>query len=321
MSLTAGIPKFPERSLSSKAVLYRPLQDIDIYVEDEGSEIFYTELLRRLVDDSARIATVIPLRGRENVVKKAQAHTGSRPAIFLIDGDLHWVADLPIPSLPNLFVHPCYCVENYLFCEQAMIEIAIENHGAMSHDLAKAGLEWNAIRRTLVSNLVPLFIDFATAFALCPEIKTVSRGIGCILRDTQKGTPASIDVEKVEAARQDVIFQLLKLVDETRYMEVRAKIEERAETITDPLDIVSGKDFLMPVQMFEIARAAGAKVQRRSFIFRLARHCNLEKLAHLRCRIHEIIAPNKAMEATASSSAARCALKKKKIGDTEVAEG
>ena len=62
MGISGDIPRFPERALSSKAVFYRPLQDIDIYVEDESAEVFYTELLKRLVGDDARIATVIPLR-------------------------------------------------------------------------------------------------------------------------------------------------------------------------------------------------------------------------------------------------------------------
>ena len=169
-------PQFPERALQSKAVLYRPLQDIDVFVEDESGEVFYTELLNRLVGDTIKIETVIPLRGRENVVQKAESYSGSRLALFLIDGDLPWVAGLPLPSYPHLYIHPCYCIENYLFCEKAMIEIIVENRGDLTTDTARELLDWDSLSKQLLGHLVPLFVEFAVAFRLCPEIETVSRG-------------------------------------------------------------------------------------------------------------------------------------------------
>ena len=56
MSPESTPPRFPQRALRSKAVLYRPLQDIDFYVEDEDSEAFYTELLRRLTASSGVVS-------------------------------------------------------------------------------------------------------------------------------------------------------------------------------------------------------------------------------------------------------------------------
>jgi len=69
--------------------------------------------------------------------------------------------------------------------------------------------------------------------------------------------------------------------------------------LEDPLDVVSGKDFLVPVQMLEANRVGGQKVQRKSFVFRLARHCDLRRLNVLRSRILQMIEPNKSVEATA----------------------
>ncbi|MCD6394149.1 MAG: DUF4435 domain-containing protein [Planctomycetes bacterium] len=298
MIASGDIPQFPERALSSKAVLYRPLQDIDIYVEDEGAEVFYTELLKRLVGLDARIAAVIPLRGRQNVIRQAQEYSDSRPALFLVDGDLHWVAGLSLPSASCLYVHPCYCVENYLFCERAMIQISVENSGVLTEEAAEAQLDWSALREELRKLFVPLFVEFATAFSLCPEIKTVSRGIGCVLRNARSGSPPTIDANKVIGVQEEVRVAVLKQVDTTSYNRTRAAIEAQIETIADPLDAVSGKDFLVPVQMFAANRVGGQKVQRRSFVFRLARHCNMQKLDTLREKILEIIQPNKAMEAT-----------------------
>ncbi len=292
-------PVFPERALTSKAVLYRPLQDIDIYVEDEGSEVFYTELLKRLVGRDARIATVVPLRGRNNVIKKAEEYSDARPALFLIDGDLHWVAGLSLPTLPHIYVHPCYCVENYLFCEDAMIQIVVENQGTIEDSEAKLALDWKTIRDRVETLLVPLFTEFAVAFALCPEIKTVSRGIGCLLRDSRKGSPPEIDEVKISTVRQEVKDEVIERVGAVAYDLKRSLIAGQVKALADPIDAVSGKDFLLPVQMFEAGRVGGQKVQRKSFVFRLARHCRLDKLQTLRQKLLKILEPNKAMEATA----------------------
>lgn len=298
MGISGDIPRFPERALLSKAVLYRPLQDIDIYVEDESAEVFYTELLKRLVGDDARIATVIPLRGRRNVVRIAQEYSASRPALFLIDGDLPWVAGLSLPSASRLYVHPCYCVENYLFCERAMIQIVVENSGNLTEEVAQEELDWNTLRERLTNLFVPLFVEFATAFSLCPEIKTVSRGIGSVLRSARSGSPPTIDTDKVTSVQEEVRTAVLEQVDRTTYNRTRVAIGARIEMIDDPLDVVSGKDFLVRVQMFEANRVGGQKVKRRSFVFRLARHCNLRKLDALREKILEMVKPNKAIEAT-----------------------
>ena len=298
MALSGDIPRFPERALSSKAVFYRPLQDIDIYVEDESAEVFYTELLKRLVGDDARIAAVIPLRGRENVVRHAEDYCDSRPALFLVDGDLHWVAGLSLPSAPCIYVHPCYCIENYLFCERAMIQISVENSGVLTEEEAQAQLDWDTLRDELKKLLVPLFVEFATAFSLCPEIKTVARGIGCVLRSARRGSPPTIDPDKVAGVQEEVRAAVLEQVDTPRYNRTRAAIEAQIEMIADPLDAVSGKDFLVPVQMFAATRVGGQKVKRRSFVFRLARHCNMQKLDILRGTILEIIQAKNAFEAT-----------------------
>lgn len=60
----ADVPRFPDRALMSRGVLYRPLQDVEIYVEDEDSEVFYSELLTRLVGSEVRLNKVFALRGK-----------------------------------------------------------------------------------------------------------------------------------------------------------------------------------------------------------------------------------------------------------------
>ncbi len=62
--------KAPNWSFSARKSLglhYRDLQDVEIYVEDIGSEALYTKLFTRAARDQVRIRKIIPLNGRENV--------------------------------------------------------------------------------------------------------------------------------------------------------------------------------------------------------------------------------------------------------------
>ncbi len=299
MTIEQSLPKYPDRALKSRAVLYRPLQDVDIYVEDEGSEVFYNELIKRLAGDIVRISTVIPLRSRQNVITAANKYKDARRALFLIDADLQWVSGEEPPDSPLLFMHPCYCVENYLFCERAMIQVAVENSGALTEDSAKAQLAWDRLHAFLKMHLVPLFIEYAVAFSLCPEIKTVARGIGCILHDAKGGVVPEIDPDKVRQVKEEMEREIVKRVRPEDYRQTKASIETKVAALSDPLDIVSGKDYLIPVQMFEVSRVGRQKVQRKSFVFRLARHCDLQKLGALKERIKQIVEPKVSIEATA----------------------
>lgn len=289
MQQDQSYPMFPERALPSKAVLYRPLQDIDIFVEDEGSEVFYKRLLGRLAQDIARIATVIPLRGRINVINKCQQYTEKRPAVFIVDGDLEWVAGKPLPSYKHLYIHPCYCIENYLFCEKAMVEIVVENTGTLSEAKAKQILGWASFRKSLKKTLLQLFVEFATVYLLCPHIGTVSRGIGECLRD-EKGKLPRLDAKKIKGIQKQLRSQVVAEVGAIKYLKARKAIKKRIMSFSDPLDAVSGKDFLIPLQMFEITRASKRREYTKSFVFKLSKYCNLGKLDKLKTVISKAMA-------------------------------
>jgi hypothetical protein len=92
-------PQWPARAIGAITSLFRPLQDIDVYVEDQGSEAFYRELLRRVLPSDVRVERVLPLNGRQNVIAAAMRHDfTNRPALFIVDGDFEWVRGEPAPA-------------------------------------------------------------------------------------------------------------------------------------------------------------------------------------------------------------------------------
>lgn len=304
-----SFPSFPQRSLTSQGVLYRPLQDVEIYVEDEGSEVFYHELLSRLVGPEIRIYKVIPLRGRKNVLLECEAHEGEHPALFIIDGDLSWVSGEPQPNHPDLFVNPCYCIENYLICEQAMLEVAYESNGKLPRETVEKALDWPSVVAEAKDSLVGLFCEFAAAHLLAPTVKTTAYGLNSICTQLQRKKGPALDKTKARELLEKVRAQILAIAEPEVYRSTRENIAARVCSLPDPLDVVSGKDFLLPLAMFSIRRIASGALERDSLALRLAKHCLLHKLEPLRAAIVEIVSraksvPNQALQRIASSACA-----------------
>ncbi|PNH90853.1 hypothetical protein C1M56_00955 [Vibrio diazotrophicus] len=265
--------------MSSVGVLYRQLQDIEIYVEDEGSEVFYTQLFSRLLQGVAKIKKIIPLNGRLNVIEGAKNQSNDSPKVFVIDGDLYWSSQTFEHDLDRLYVHGFYCVENVLFCYDAAAKIVQETLGNISLDEAKARLNWDEWVEDISPHLIRLFTLFSVSFKLKPAIQTTSRGFTSIIT-SRKGKIPKLDEDKIEQ-------QYLDVLEELRQDYTDEEIEQEIQQVMDfaemhKIKIVSGKDFLVPLMCFKIKEACGINLTVESRNFRLASHCNLTSLEPLR---------------------------------------
>lgn len=280
--MTQSKPKLPERARSSQAVLLRPLQDIDIFVEDSHSKEFYNALMNRVLDGMVRFFSVIPLGGREAVEQKSEIDNGTRASLYLVDGDLDWVAGMHITCNCRLYIHQCYCIENYLFCAEAMKSVIHENSGVLSMDQIETELNWKEFRSSLEA-LVPLFVEFAVAHVLGTGIKTVSRGYSAVISHV-RGAQPRIDEGKITAMIAEIRNGILARHAEQEYESTKSSIQARAEALDDRLRIVSGKDFILPMQNFEAYRVASQRMTTESLMLRLAKHCDLTQFAAIRER-------------------------------------
>lgn len=276
------MPKLPERALSSQAVLLSPLQDIDVFVEDSHSKEFYNTLMSRVLDGLVRFFSVIPLGGRDAVEKRSENDNGPRASLYLVDGDLDWVAGEHTSCNHRLYIHQCYCIENYLFCVEAMKSVIHENSGVMSINEIEDALNWEEFRKSLEA-LIPLFVEFAVAQALGTGIKTVRRGYQAVISHV-RGAQPRIDEGKIIAIISDIKNGILARCSELEYESKKSAINARVESLDDRLRIVSGKDFLLPMQNFEAHRVASQRMTTESLMLRLAKHCDLSQFSAIRER-------------------------------------
>ena len=132
-------------------MLFEPLQDIDVFVEDTDDEVFYRTLLNFATRQQVKIARVFSLNGRSSVINAASSHDHrKRRAAFIIDGDLSWVKGEPAPAIKGLHRHEAYCIENLLICEKA-IAFILTQEIVVSDSTAFQMLQFQSWRNSILT--------------------------------------------------------------------------------------------------------------------------------------------------------------------------
>ncbi|MBI2306237.1 MAG: DUF4435 domain-containing protein [Rhodocyclales bacterium] len=274
--------QWPKRALGAVRKLFEPLQDIDVYVEDANDEVFYTQLLKRVAPNHIRIVRVFALGNRQAVVDKANAHDSkARPALFIIDGDLEWVSDLPLPSsAPCLYRLDAYCIENLLLCDKAAAKVLMEEK-ILAEDESHRKLDFQSWKASIQEPLIELFSAFAVLHQNDPSQATVSTGVGplCTVHRSTKVTVLS--PKKAERKKLEALRHAANNVNEAAVNAQYRRIHTRASGLPVPLDIVSGKDFLLPLLGF-LLQAHGCRVRTKVLRYRLALACELERFSGIR---------------------------------------
>ena len=289
--MIGGVPIWPASALESIGLLYRPLQDLEVYVEDKDSEVFYLELLTRLIPNEKKIKKIIPLNGRRNVVDFCKRYRDPSPALFLIDGDLDLTLRIREVGIKNLFQLKSYCIENYLFCIAGSRQIIVESSGKISPDKAITLEEWDKFYSNVSDSLRELFLVFATARVLAPTLKTVSLGYSCITTQKTRKKGQQPDLEKISLVMESIKSQALSFTTEKIWNTTIQHIRNNSENILT-IDMVSGKDFLLPMLDMFIRSKGGSTISKESLMFRLARHCSVNRLEELKAALLCILEGN-----------------------------
>ncbi len=275
---------WPARAKVAIRSLFRPLQDVEVYIEDDDDEVFYRTLLKRVADPKIKIARVISLGNRGAVVAAAKVFDHSiKPALFIIDGDLEWVRGLQKPTQKGLHRHNAYCVENLLLCPQAITNLVIQDVVLSEEDAVKA-IQFSAWIKRIDQPLTDLFAAYATAQELHPQLKTVSTGVGVMCTQRKKGSCSTLDVNKVSHHVATTLTEVERIAGKTKARACFVAAQDRIRSLPFPLDAVSGKDFLLPLLNFHL-QSLGSRTTRRSLRVRLAGMCAEGRLLDLKTSV------------------------------------
>ena len=178
--------------------------------------------------------------------------------------------------------------------------VIYENSGILSMDQISNALDWSLFRQNL-EQLVPLFIEFAVAHVLSTGIKTVKLGHHAVIANVRR-SPPKIDEAKVQGLIEEIRNGVLSKVTTGVYEATKKIIQNRVESLGDKLLVVSGKDFLLPLQNFEARKVASQAMTTESLMIRLAKNCSEERLNDIREFCKSLILANQHQPPDASLS-------------------
>lgn len=278
-----GIPKRSDSALQSVGLFYRDLQEIEVYVEDVDAEALYTELLTRATNNKVKIKRVISLAGRDKVVDMCQKYNEEFPALFIIDGDLDLLHDEREGPFKRLFQHRLYCLENYLFCENASAELLRDHSGKLLKEQAIELLDWNDFIAKITPILLELFKTYAVSWKALEHdrIATVSRSYHTMCIQQKKPSRWDLCSIKVQEVIDDINTQVLAVISPERYKEIYESVSTAIDSLSSPLYAISGKDYLIKALREYLALKGASYSCDEGFKFKLARYCDTEPLNEL----------------------------------------
>jgi hypothetical protein len=282
------LPSWSASASESIGLLYRELQPVEVYVEDSNSEAFYLELLNRMIAGDKKIRKVIPLHGRSHVLKVCTDYADTNPALFLVDGDLDILLGVRQKGYKNLFQLKKYCIENYLFCSAAARELIVEGSGVILRDNALPEQEWEDHFGPIQEIFKELFIIFATAREVKPDLKTVSHGLESLITQKTRAEGPTVDYEKVEILKNTIVETCIQEYGEAAWETALRLVREYSENLP-PIDVISGKDYLLPLLTFFIRTKGCGGMSTPSLMFKLAKYCSLEQLEELSNALNDVL--------------------------------
>ncbi|EGT3625937.1 DUF4435 domain-containing protein [Morganella morganii] len=299
--IMSGLPQWSKPASRSLGYFYRDFQEIDIYVEDSDSEVFYNEILNRVLGGSVKIKKIFCLNGRGNVTDNCRAYQDSFPALFIIDGDLQLFFGEKETEHKNLFQHDLYCVENYLICKEAVAQLILESSGVKNLIDILKDMNWDEYIEKNFNPLIELFKVYAVSWRIAPELPTVSKSFYdfCKLESKRRGQVTCGDKvnEVISIIKNELVERSSLAQYELHYSQVSAVLEGRQE----PYDLVSGKDYLL-LSLRDYLKFHGVQStgNLHSLKFRLARHCNLQKFEPLKDKVLKLVGSAKEQTKLAS---------------------
>ncbi len=268
---------YSKRAIPGLAYLFRPYNDIDVYVEDTTCRNMFELLLERMLDGQAKVTRIFQLGGRNEVIKSCkynQSGTGRR-RLYIIDGDFDAVLGEEPPKLRYLCRLSVYCSENLVFTETAALEVAFETLTNKSRDQIEAIIQFSHFLDDTVAKLTPLLVFYIAVQVLNANLETMGFNVTQLLTQRSKLPELSETKVKQRIAQVKRELQTGNSIEEVESAIVQAErlIPHSSE---DTAKLISGKSYLLPLLFHYLrgkARFSGTLDQLKT---RLARYCELD---------------------------------------------
>jgi hypothetical protein len=299
--VSAAASDLPARSPNGMAALdifYSDFNDVSFYVEDEGQENLYEEILKKLFS-RLRVAPIFPLGGKAAVLQHATSTSNDGIRCFrayLVDRDFDHLLGKRLEH-PNVFYLDRFCIESHLLEASAVVEVVIENHPKRRRADIAAALSLDVQLSSIYGCLRPLFMLFFCAQCLDLGVKNCSLPpeAFCKPRRLWELNDASI----VRYERELKTAAQAKLLDPPivdPQSDVRLSRAARASDYA----LVSGKFVAAMLFHYVKSKYSLGSMTFESFVYRVAKNSALLSMRPLATRVRASVRAHAANSAIAS---------------------
>ena len=237
--------RYSNNTIKGYSYLYRLYNDIEVFIEDDTCQNMWIIVINKVLEGIAKIARVFPLGGRSSVIDACKKDKDySHPKIYIIDGDFDFIFKKP-PKLASLFRLNVYCIENLLFSENAILEVAFQSDTNTSKIELYNKINFNELANELREKFKELFINYLIIYRSGDSLKNVGINIHCFLEIKQR----CIQILKKEI--DNCINENNRILNQKYGSNSILKIRQDViktlnQKQVDILQIISGKEYLIP---------------------------------------------------------------------------
>lgn len=268
---------YSEKAVFAISFLFRPYNDIDIYVEDTTNRNLYEILFERILDGRAKITRIFPMGCRDKVIKECikNQNNNSRRQLFIIDGDLDTITKInKIPKLNKLYRLKVYCSENLVIDERAFIEVGFESSTNKTRERIRRTINFQNNTKRFIDILLPLFVIYSVMHL---TLRNQEKNVGYHvykLTDNNSGYPC-LSKNKVKMRKIILMNLLQKNLNKSEVNHTINKVQNNLpNNISDQMKLISGKTYLIPLLYELIKYKCGFSGSQKQLVTRLARYCD-----------------------------------------------
>jgi hypothetical protein len=238
--------KFKSKVIPTLSIFFRHKNDVDIFIEDSNDEEFYSELFKSILDGK-RANKIISCGCKTSLIEACEndQNPRNRHRVYLADGDLDLIFSEPRSDLRYLFFLKRYCIENFLFEEESIIEI-IHDNTVLDRTKIQDKLGMTKWFETISKPLIDLFIHYAISHKYGLGLRTTSISVFTLCKKVSKIDV--LDIDAVDNKIREFKIEIINSIGEENYLKEIYDLNLKWPVSVDNLlTIVSAKDYLLPL--------------------------------------------------------------------------
>ncbi|MDO4666509.1 MAG: DUF4435 domain-containing protein [Streptococcus sp.] len=314
---------YSQEALSSRSIFYN--QKINIFIEDEGKEYLYEEILNRLLNGKLKNLKVFGLGGKHKVlaeyIRRGEYDRDNTPNLFLVDGDFDryinytevtrdkfnksivtedtFVVGKFIRSNSVIYLKT-YNIENYYIDENAVLKYIKGIIRKQDHELKKI-LNFDDWRNRIIDESKDLFIIYCFIAKYLHlngsmingqksklSIKTVSRPHFTFL-DQKTGFRISID--RYENFKNEIKEYLNEENPSINLDDELSKISNKYQEVNgndDYYNLICGKFLFSSLEKY-IGNICKKSIDFKQFQWQMVLSFDITKLSYIKERVESLL--------------------------------